>query len=394
MRKIILVLFIFLISCTNLNDIYTLNNEKSYNENNYHSINENNYHNINEKLKLEKENKEKDIIVKVKITELSKKRVNIEGNDIYINGEKIIGNNTIYIANNKINFNSRLYNEIYIINKGVINIEKFSFKGDILIRNNKNNLEIINIIDIEEYLKGVLPYETYTSFPLEALKAQAIISRTFVIKKIETSKKDYHVDNTTKFQVYRGIPKKNIDNMIKAINETKGLIIKYNDKPIDAIFHAYSGGITASANEVYGGNYPYLLSKIDKFSKGVPKNITNWKYEINRKKFEKELGFEISDIKYKISSTNRVINLTFISSDNKKKTYRGRDFRSKYSHSGIKSTIFTIKITPTKLIVSGTGYGHGVGFSQWSSKSMAEDFNMNYLDIIKYFYTDVKIEMR
>ena len=161
------------------------------------------------------------------------------------------------------------------------------------------------------------------------------------------------------------------------------------------MFHSYSGGYTASAKEVYGNDIEYLKPVEDIYSKGVPMSVLTWTYLIPKSQLEKEIGFIPFDYDIEYTESNRVKYIILYNEDRSlEKKYTGAEFRRKYSTSKIKSTAYNINIENGDIKVVGSGYGHGVGFSQWSSKTMAEDEKMSYKDIINFFYTGVKIEKR
>ena len=269
------------------------------------------------------------------------------------------------------------------------------YYGDIYIKQVDSKLQIVNFVDIEKYLLGVVPYEMPSSFPLEALKAQTVIARSYAQTNINRKKKEFDLYDDTRSQVYSGIPKSRLSNVEKAIKETKGEVITYNGRVIDALFHSYSGGYTASAKEVYGNDIEYLKPVEDKYSKGVPVSVLTWTYIIPKSQFEKEIGFIPLDYDIEYTESNRVKYIILYNEDRSlEKKYTGAEFRRKYSTSKIKSTAYNINIENGDIKVVGSGYGHGVGFSQWSSKTMVEDEKMSYNDIINFFYTGVKIEKR
>lgn len=405
MKKLIyLSIFISLVSCSTFENIdYTIIEEhKSLNEE--EAI-------LNSNLS----NSEKEIIIqdyitlkenKINIENVKEKKYNLDNIRVkltVLEKNKLIFN--IYDSNNnykvieveainyKLLINNEEFDEYNIKNyKGVINVLNYTYYGDMYLKAENSKIKVINILDMERYLLGVLPFEIPNSFPLEALKAQAIIARSYAYKNISRKRKDYDLDDTIKFQVYQGIPKKNIDNIKQAINETKSMVITHKGKIIDALFHSYSGGHTASAKEVYGNDFEYLKAVEDKFSNYIPDNILNWEYIIDKDILFNELGFEVENFDISYTESNRVEKIILYNNDKTKfKIYTGNEFRRKFSIIDIKSTYYTIDLIDKGIKVKGSGFGHGVGFSQWSSKSMVIDYNMNYLDIINYFYKNVEV---
>ena len=347
-------IFIFLmaISCTSLKADETV-------------INPNDVIEQNQTIKIENEDKKALYNqIRVKLSNPDKNDFDIYfSDDFSINGKEITNKKKINVKyiDNKIYIDNDEVEKVDISNSGILTIGNNKYYGDIYIKQVDSKLQIVNFVDIEKYLLGVVPYEMPSSFPLEALKAQTVIARSYAQTNINRKKKDFDLYDDTRSQVYSGIPKSRLSNVEKAIKETKGEVITYNGRVIDALFHSYSGGYTASAKEVYGNDIEYLKP--------------------------------VDDIEY--TESNRVKYIILYNEDRSlEKKYTGAEFRRKYSTSKIKSTAYNINIENGDIKVVGSGYGHGVGFSQWSSKTMAEDEKMSYKDIINFFYTGVKVEKR
>lgn len=379
-------IFLMAISCTSLKADETV-------------INPNDVIEQNQTIKIENEDKKALYNqIRVKLSNPDKNDFDIYfSDDFSINGKEITNKKKINVKyiDNKIYIDNDEFEKIDISNKGIMTIGNNKYYGDIYIKQVDSKLQIVNFVDIEKYLLGVVPYEMPSSFPLEALKAQTVIARSYAQTNINRKKKDFDLYDDTRSQVYSGIPKSRLSNVEKAIKETKGEVITYNGRVIDALFHSYSGGYTASAKEVYGNDIEYLKPVEDKYSKGVPMSVLTWTYLIPKSQFEKEIGFIPLDYDIEYTESNRVKYIILYNEDRSlEKKYTGAEFRRKYSTSKIKSTAYNINIENGDIKVVGSGYGHGVGFSQWSSKTMAEDEKMSYKDIINFFYTGVKIEKR
>lgn len=381
-------IFIFLmaISCTSLKADETV-------------INPNDVIEQNQTIKIENEDKKALYNqIRVKLSNSDKNDFDIYfSDDFSINGKEITNKKKINVKyiDNKIYIDNDEFEKVDISNKGIMTIGNNKYYGDIYIKQVDSKLQIVNFVDIEKYLLGVVPYEMPSSFPLEALKAQTVIARSYAQTNINRKKKDFDLYDDTRSQVYAGIPKSRLSNVEKAIKETKGEVITYNGRVIDALFHSYSGGYTASAKEVYGNDIEYLKPIEDIYSKGVPMSVLTWTYLIPKSQLEKEIGFIPFDYDIEYTESNRVKYIILYNEDRSlEKKYTGAEFRRKYSTSKIKSTAYNINIENGDIKVVGSGYGHGVGFSQWSSKTMAEDEKMSYKDIINFFYTGVKVEKR
>lgn len=379
-------IFLMAISCTSLKADETV-------------INPNDVIEQNQTIKIENEDKKALYNqIRVKLSNPDKNDFDIYfSDDFSINGKEITNKKKINVKyiDNKIYIDNDEFEKVDISNKGIMTIGKNKYYGDLYIKQVDSKLQIVNFVDIEKYLLGVVPYEMPSSFPLEALKAQTVIARSYAQTNINRKKKDFDLYDDTRSQVYSGIPKSRLSNVEKAIKETKGEVITYNGRVIDALFHSYSGGYTASAKEVYGNDIEYLKPVEDIYSKGVPMSVLTWTYLIPKSQLEKEIGFIPVDYDIEYTESNRVKYIILYNEDRSlEKKYTGAEFRRKYSTSKIKSTAYNINIENGDIKVVGSGYGHGVGFSQWSSKTMVEDEKMSYKDIINFFYTGVKVEKR
>ncbi len=151
--------------------------------------------------------------------------------------------------------------------KGPIKWEGKPYRGDLRIqrRSSGSGLSIVNVIPVEQYLRGVLKMEINPSWPLEAIKAQAIVARTYALShRGRDSKKGYDFDNTCRSQVYRGINAED-PRLDRAIRSTRGLVVTWGGKLALTPYHADSGGWTADVRNVWGGQRPYLVSVREPF---------------------------------------------------------------------------------------------------------------------------------
>lgn len=262
---------------------------------------------------------------------------------------------------------------------------KRNYGGSISFRVNNKKLDVVNRINIDEYLKGVLPKEMSPEFPMESLKAQALCSRSFAINNYNKFiKKGYNLDDTTSSQVYYGkdVEEKSTNN---AVDSTLGQVIKYKGQVAETIFCASSGGFTVSSSEAWGGNsVPYLISKEDPYS------THPWKYQLKDSDLKKLNLADILDVKVNYKDSNRVNEIIFSTSKGDVKV-KANDFRKKIGNTIVKSTLFDVNVNNNKVTVNGKGYGHGVGMSQYGAVEMAKKGN-NYKDIIDFYFPGTNIE--
>ncbi len=354
-------------------------------------------------------NKVKDkIIVRVELKIINKFEIEIFSKYGFFiinkDNEKIYeikGNKSIFLENGKLYIeNLEIENglEVYPCYNSMLSINKNRYRGNIKIFNNKNEIQVINNVDLEEYLYGVIGREVPTDWSLEALKAQAIASRSYVLYRIKENKNNklYDVKSTAAAQRYGGydyeIPKTN-----KAVDLTKNTVLIYGkNRLVAAYYHSNSGGFTEDDINLWNNNYekPYLLEIQDNFSLDCPQE--NWQYFFTGKSIRNLLGrfyYNIGDIinivPNKLSKFGRVIELKIIHT-NGELVISGNQFRNRIGSWKIRSTLFKVERAGEKYIFIGKGFGHGVGMSQWGSKKMA-DAGYNHEQILKYYYIDTEL---
>ena len=274
--------------------------------------------------------------------------------------------------------------------------EHLFFVKNTNIRVLRNKTNEIQVIPLEDYIVGVLAGEMPIDFDLEALKAQALASRSYAMKKmiynknnnydvVDTTNNQVYLDNETLKNSWKDNYEKNISKLKKIVSQTKGEYITYNDQVIDAFFFSTSTGVTENSENVFGIKSPYLKSVVSTWDEISPLYRINKEYKIND--FYKKLSLNYSDnldIKYiDISSTGKVsklsINNNIIDAKKIVETFN------------LKSYYFEINKKEDKIIITTKGYGHGVGMSQYGANAMALN-GYKYKDIIKYYYKDVEIK--
>lgn len=242
-------------------------------------------------------------------------------------------------------------------------------------------------VNLEEYIIGVVAGEMPALFHEEALKAQAIASRTYLINHLQNNST---ISNTTDDQVY--LTKEELQdkwkdnyeqyyNKIKeAVTATKDLIMYYNNEPIKAYYFSTSNGYTASSMSVFNEQRDYLTSVESPFDQDNSKTI-----EISKQDFCTKLNIQCNQISITNiikDNSNRISKITI-----NNKEYKGTQIRKLLS---LRSTDFTINIKDTTIEITTKGYGHGVGMSQYGANNMAK-LGYTYEEILKYYYQDIEI---
>ena len=286
------------------------------------------------------------------------------------------------------------YNKEY--NYGKYNIVK-------LLHTNTGEIEELNL---DQYLYGVVSSEMPANFEEEALKAQAVVARTYTIYKITNGNKHENADicddskccqawisKEARFEKWNETERENNwSKIVSAVESTKGKIIMYEGKPINAFFHSNSGGKTEIASSVWGGKDEPYLQAVETSGES---NYTQYSSEVVLSKEEL-----INKLKVKYED----INVNFENEDDIKileHTDSGRVRTIKFGNHelsgvetrtllGLKSTNFEIQKQDGNIKFTVKGYGHGVGMSQTGADTMAKQ-GKNYEEIIKHFYSGVEI---
>lgn len=262
------------------------------------------------------------------------------------------------------------------------NIKDCSFYGNFLFRADSDFIQIINEIDIEKYVAGVVEAEAGFKAEPEFYKAQAIIARTYCIANLyRHASEGYHLCNRPHCQVYFGNQEKNI-SIYDAVFETKGLILTdVNDMPINAVYHANCGGMTCDASFVWQKSEPYLKSVKDPFCTDF-----KWTAKISIKQwreFLKENNIKYKDTKINFIQEERLKNLNYNNTQIQLKKIR--------EAFNLKSSYFSINQHGNYLIFKGRGHGHGVGLCQHGAMEMAR-VGYTYVDILHFYFQNVNIQ--
>ncbi len=263
----------------------------------------------------------------------------------------------------------------------------------------------IEEINLDEYLVNVVSAEMPADYEEEALKAQAIVARTYTMYKINHKKHDEAdiCDSSSCCQAWiskedrlarweEGVREDNWNKIVRAVNNTIGKIITYDGEPINAFFHASSGGTTETPFNVWGGSgYPYLQVVETAGEEGY----TQYSSEVSFTKEElvNKLKEKYSDIEINFDDINSVKILEYTESGRVRTVQFGNKKLSGVEARTIlnlRSTNFEISKNEENIIFSVKGYGHGVGMSQTGADAMAKQ-GYNFEDIIKHFYTGVEI---
>lgn len=333
--------------------------------------------------------------------------------------------------------------------RGYIYYGDFSFR-----RNNGGSITVINYVNIEDYVKGLLPYEMSSSWPIEALKAQAVCARTYATAKLNNhGSSGFDICNTTCCQVYRGVSSATA-NTDAAVDATAGVYLTYNGELCETYFMSSDGGATENSENVWTKARPYLRGVVDPYEAAVAQQISNynWTYTYTGDQLAEKLrnkGYSCSTIhKFEVlqfSDTGNVVKVRLTDVNGKEFTFSKDNCRIvlglrslRFTVNGIKPegnsiyinspfsfvtelihNLFAVggggvgsltsgevyaitgtgeiekiggaEIMHNTFVISGSGYGHNVGMSQWGAYSMAKHYMLTYTDILTFYYTGAQL---
>lgn len=267
--------------------------------------------------------------------------------------------------------------------------EEWVVRGPLEIQSNPSGLALINWIDLEEYVAGVVSGEVGAKWPLEALKAQAVAARTYVLyKKFENQLQSFDVVAGVQDQVYHGHSVR-ADSVLQAVAATRGQVVTYENRPIFAAYSSTAAGPTEDALYVWALDLPYLKGVDCPFDERAPRYDwrTSFSFDFLEEQLLKE-GYDVGKIAtftpYTFTPSGRVDRVRLLHSRGEI-ILRGQDLRRIVGYSKIFSTQFSIESLGQDVVVVGHGAGHAVGMCQWGMREMAE-LGYDYQSIIRHYY--------
>lgn len=273
--------------------------------------------------------------------------------------------------------------------KDTFTINGNTYNGTLLIKPTEKT-QIIEVLPLEEYLYGVLPYEMSYSWPIEALKAQAVAARTYTLKSIEgLQETNFDLYSDVRSQMYKGSAKI-YDSVKKAVDETQGQVLKYKNNLFYTYYHANCGGHTDTPPWLASAVKPLHGSKCGYCNHGAG---ATWKHTLSKDTVNNFLK------KNKIPGAIKSVSIA-----SKLSSGRAKDLKIKTTKTTkvIPCNTFRVGVGSTKfkscfitgisgLTFAGKGYGHGGGLCQEGAKGMAEA-GKNYKDILNRYYPGAKLE--
>ncbi|TLY27039.1 MAG: SpoIID/LytB domain-containing protein [Nitrospirae bacterium] len=278
---------------------------------------------------------------------------------------------------------------------GEITINGLTVGGRVIVKRQNGKLLAINEVPLEDYVKGVVPSEMSAAWHPEALKVQAIATRTYALYKMrQNARKDFDVLASIKDQVYLYRGRASAGAAARAVDDTRDLVLAYRDEPILAVFSSTAAGQTEDAWNVWAVDMPYLKGVECPFDLNSP--WYQWRTDIALPMLEQRLrdeGFPVGIIASLAPATytkaGRVIQVRILHSGGELYV-KGDDLRRVLGYTVLPSTQFDFDIVGMQVQFAGRGNGHGVGLCQWGAKELAER-GYSAETILRYYYPGADI---
>jgi stage II sporulation protein D len=270
----------------------------------------------------------------------------------------------------------------------------FAVSGVLQIMVRGKGLAVFNHVDLEEYVKGVVPAEMHSGWHPEALKVQAVVARTYALyQRLANKEREYDVMASTQDQVYRG--RQGLDQRVQqAVEATRGLVLTYGNAPILAAFSSTAAGPTEDAMNVWSKDLPYLKGVDCPFDQNSP--YYQWRASFKLQDLEDGLrrqGIMVGPIAsltpFAYSQAGRVTKIRLLHAKGEL-ILRGEDLRRVVGYSVVPSTQFEVEAVGETVVLSGRGAGHAVGLCQWGAKEMA-GLGYPFTTILRYYYPGTEV---
>ena len=284
---------------------------------------------------------------------------------------------------------------IQSVDHALIIINGRRFRGNMeFVKKDNLGLVVINYIELEDYIKGILYHEVSHYWPIEALKAQAVVCRTYALNQMQENKsKDYDVTADIYSQVYGGRTSERYRTN-EAVESTRGEVLTFEGDIFPAYYHATCAGHTEDASLLWNIDIPPLKGVACNYCKNSPH--FKWHTVLSTQ----EVGDALAKSEYKIKAikdilidgkdrSGRIINLKLVS-DEKNIKVPAKDFRNIIGPNILRSTNFKVKVIENDVVFEGLGWGHGVGLCQWGAYFMAKEGD-TFRQILEYYYPGSKV---
>ncbi|ABW20085.1 stage II sporulation protein D [Alkaliphilus oremlandii] len=292
-------------------------------------------------------------------------------------------------------------------------VEKNVVESDLTVTVYNHKTNKIMELELERYLIGVVAAETPAAFEMEALKAQAVAARTYAVWRKDVNQDAGHPQHpgailctnhqhcqewlsTEELKERHGNKwmKQYLPKIKEAVSSTKGIVMTYNMKPIEPLYHSTSGGITENSEDVFSSALPYLRSVSSPYEEGSPVLVDT--LTISAREFVSKMESRHKDIQInqrKLASEINILERTNGGSVKRvkvgNKELSGRDIRESFD---LRSANFTVDVKGNNVSFTTKGYGHRVGMSQWGANGMAKE-GKAFNEILKHYYQGVSLNI-
>lgn len=292
-------------------------------------------------------------------------------------------------------------------------VKKDVVESDLIVTVYNHQTNKIMELELERYLIGVVAAETPAAFEIEALKAQAVAARTYAVWRKDVNGDAGHPQHpgailctshqhcqewlsTEELKERHGSKwmKQYLPKIEEAVASTKGIVMTYNMKPIEPLYHSTSGGITENSEDVFSNALPYLRSVSSPYEEGSPVLVDT--FTISVREFVSKLESKYKDIQ--INQKKMVSEINILERTNGgsvkrikvgNKELSGRDIREGFD---LRSANFTVDVKGSNVSFTTKGYGHRVGMSQWGANGMAKE-GSTFSEILKHYYQGVSLNI-
>lgn len=296
---------------------------------------------------------------------------------------------TVKQALKRLMVNGRVVSSLIISAPAVAIVNGKSYRGAIEITPAERGLLVVNELPLEEYLVGLINCEISSVWPLEAIKAQAVVARSFALYQKEARKgAPYHLESSVLDQVYDGCAVEDARSAF-GVRETAGEVLTYNGGVAPAFFHSNCGGHTEAAEQVWSAKLPYLGGVPCRYCLDVP--TASWDVTLSLAKIETLLkagGVSVAglrDIKAGLLNKSGRLSTVRLTAIKGYQELPATSFRKALGSTVIRSTNFEVTVSGNSARFTGSGYGHGVGLCQWGARSRAAE-GFSYREILAYYY--------
>lgn len=289
----------------------------------------------------------------------------------------------------------RVFRGLVFSSTSAVYVNNKPYRGLAELSQAEKGILVVNQLALEDYLVGLINCEISSAWPIEAVKAQAVIARTYALNR-KAARKDayYHLESSVIDQVYDGCLIED-SRARRAVSETEREVLTYDGAVIQAFYHSSCGGRTEASENVWGSQLPYLKGVDCQYCLTSAAAVA-WEQKLSLNVIEDRLqaaGYKISglsDIKTGPQNSRGRLKQVVLVAAKGGLSLNGDQFRKVVGYGVIKSTRFVVNVSKGEATFSGIGNGHGVGLCQWGAKQRALD-GFDYHEILSYYYPGTKL---